>query len=428
MAKQNPDKSAKIIHAHPIVPPFVQHTARAYHEADMLDKFMTTFYVHPEYWLSNLILKIYPGFKHELSRRALYGLPIDKVEDYPFKEILRTLSSRYGSAVTTDMIWEWAETSFDRWVASRLSNKHSAVHCYEHAGLASLQKAKQLGIMGIYEQPSQHHAFFTKVVQEQIAKFPNLKSAGTELLYDAKAERRNQRRDEELATADLILCNSGFTKRTLLMAGVEAHKVEVIPYGFPEPVEDFSAQTQEKVIFLNAGTQNLRKAMHLLYSAWRKCNFPEEQAELWLIGKMALPEHLRNDMPGKVIIRDSIPRNELMEIYQQASVFVLPTLADGFGMVITEAMSRGVPVITTENSGGPDIITHQKDGLLIPAGDEEALISQMKWCVAHRHLLANMGVAALEKAASWQWSDYRAQIIQKVNERIVQTPPRHHSQ
>jgi hypothetical protein len=265
----------KVIHAHPIVPPFVQHTARAYQEAGMLDKFMTTFFVHPDYWLSKLILKIYPGFRHELSRRGLYGLPISKVEDYPYKEILRTLSSRYCSAVTTDWIWEWAETSFDRQVASRLTKDHAAVHCYEHAALASLQRAKQLGIIGIYERPSQHHAFFTKIVQEQIAQYPELKSAGTELLYDSKAERRNQRRDQELATADVIVCNSSFTKRTLLQAGIDATKVQVIPYGFPEPLKEYQPQAKEKVIFLNAGTQNLRKALHLLYSAWRKCHFSD---------------------------------------------------------------------------------------------------------------------------------------------------------
>ena len=220
--------------------------------------------------------------------------------------------------------------------------------------------------------------------------------------------------------ADLVLCNSGFTKKTLAAAGISSTNIEVIPYGFPTPLDAYSPKQHEKVIFLNAGTQNLRKALHLLYRAWRTCNFSAEEAELWLIGKMSLPEDLRQGLPGQVVIKDSIPRSELMKLYQQASVFVLPTLADGFGMVITEAMSRGVPVITTENSGGPDIIEHEKNGFIIPAGQEEALVQQMKWCVNNRHLLNEIGGAAWEKAASWQWADYRKAVSQMVQQRTQQ--------
>ena len=107
-----------------------------------------------------------------------------------------------------------------------------------------------------------------------------------------------------------------------------------------------------------------------------------------------------------------------MELYKQASVFVLPSLADGFAMVISEAMSRGVPVITTENTGGPDVITPGKDGWIVPAGDEEALVNQMKWCVENKHQVEEVGIKAIERAKQWQWSDYRAAVAQKIKLKI----------
>ena len=412
--------SYQVVQAHPNVPPFVLQTAQGYHERGMLNAFMTTFMEHQDYFLSKFILRLYPALRHELSRRSVTNLPIEKIVNAPVKEIIRTFSSRYLSAVTTDRIWEWAETSFDQWVADQLTPAIDAVHCYEHAGLATLRRAKELGILSIYEQPSQHHAFFSRIVQDQIKRYPELTSSITKLQFDEKARRRNQRRDQELRLADLVLCNSRFTKKTLEAAGIGPSVTEVIPYGFPAPLDAYSPKQHEKVIFLNAGTQNLRKALHLLYRAWRTCNFSANEAELWLIGKMNLPEVLRKDLPGRVMIKDSIPRSELMELYRQASVFVLPTLADGFGMVITEAMSRGVPVITTENSGGPDVIDHEENGFIIPAGQEEALVKQMQWCVRNKHLLNAIGGAAWEKAASWQWADYRKSVSQMVQQKIQQ--------
>jgi glycosyltransferase involved in cell wall biosynthesis len=161
-------------------------------------------------------------------------------------------------------------------------------------------------------------------------------------------------------------------------------------------------------VFLNAGTQNLRKGLHLLYRAWRQLGAANGEAELWLIGRMLLPEQLRRDLPGTVRIQDSIPHAELLDVYQRASVFVLPSLADGFGMVLTEAMSRGLTVITTENTAGPDIIEHGRTGFIIPAGDADALAEQMRWCVAHRDRVTEIGANAAAAAARWQWSDYRA--------------------
>ena len=67
------------------------------------------------------------------------------------------------------------------------------------------------------------------------------------------------------------------------------------------------------------------------------------------------------------------PFSELYKIYSQASVFVLPTIEDGFGNVIVEAMACGVPVIATTNCGAADIITDGVDGFIIPIRDIRAL-------------------------------------------------------
>jgi glycosyltransferase involved in cell wall biosynthesis len=386
----------------------------AYQEAGYLDHFYTSFFEHPKNVFSSVLKKI-KSLEKEINRRSFHELPIDKFVSRPIPELLRSIASRELGPIAADRIWEWSELGFDNWVAKNLNNNIDAVHTYEHAALSTLKKAKELNIFGIYEQPSQHHAFFDAIVKQQNALYPELQTAGAELLVNDKAKKRNARRDKELALASLIICNSTFTKKTLIAGGVDPQKITVIPLGFPPVIQHQKAGSGKKpIIFIYAGNQSLRKGSHLLYQAWRNCNFSAAEAELWLIGKMQLPQHLREDLPGKVIIKENIPHEELMSLYQQADVFVLPTLADGFGMVVTEAMSQGIPVIASENCCGPDVIEPGKDGWIIPAGDIDKLSTQMQWCVVNPQQVALCGNAAKQKATNWQWPQYRQKLAEIV--------------
>lgn len=397
----------KIVVSNPSVPPHVKQTVMAYEEAGYLDRFFTSFFEHPKNSFSSILKKIKP-LEKEINRRSFRELPISRFSSRPIPELLRSLASRKLGPVVADHVWEWSELGFDRWVAENLSNSIDVVHTYEHASLSTLKKAKELNIFSVYEQPSQHHAFFNAIVKQQTALYPDLNTAGAELLVNEKAKKRNARRDEELALASLIICNSTFTKKTLIAGGIDPQKIAVIPLGFPPIIQHKKSKADKKpMVFIYAGNQSLRKGSHLLYEAWRKCNFPAEKAELWLIGKMQLPENLRSNLPGKVIIKENIPHDELMSLYDEADVFVLPTLADGFGMVITEAMSQGIPVIASENCCAPDVIDTGKDGWVIPAGNVDALVTQMQWCEAHPTEVAAYGEKATKKAAEWQWPQYR---------------------
>ena len=394
----------------PTIAPHVRQSVVAYYEAGYLEQFYTSFIEHPGDSVSSF-LSSFKQLKTEIKRRAFHDLPIEKINTRPLQELVRTAAARKMSRVLADQIWEWSELGFDRWVARKLkSSAIDVVHTYEHAALFTLQKAKALNLFSVYEQPSQHHSFFSIIAREQIELYPELKGVSAELLLNEKAQRRNRRRDEELKLASLILCNSTFTKRTLVGGGVDPERITVLPLAFPTPKPKEVYKTDGPLVFLYAGNQSLRKASHILYLAWRECNFSEDEAALWLIGKMLLPPQLREGLPGNVMIKENIPHTEMMQVYAQADVFVLPTLADGFGMVITEAMSQGIPVIASENSCGPDVIDHGKDGWVIPAGDVTALANQMRWCVANRDKIAAMGKAASEKALTWQWPQYRKKL------------------
>lgn len=406
----------KVSLANPSIAPHIKQNVLAYYEAGQLDCFYSSFINHPDNKLASFLAK-FKKIGKELDRRSFAELPIKYFHNRPLPELIRSVAARKLNPIITDRIWEWAELGFDNWTSKQINkNKPDVIHTYEHAALKTLQTAKALGIYTIYEQLSQHHGFFTSIVEAQLKQYPLLKSNHSDLLINEKAIARNARRDEELAIADLILCNSSFTKRTLVNAGVPETKIKVIPLAFPKTLDTVAIKDKNSPIkFLYAGNQSIRKGTHLLFEAWRQCGFETDEAELWLIGSINKELLLNKELPSNVIIKENIPHQQLMELYQQIDVFVLPTLADGFGMVVTEAMSQGVPVIATENSCGPDIIDHKKNGWVIPAGDISALANAMRWAVNNRNSLSEMGMNALQKAKSWQWADYRKGLVQLVN-------------
>ena len=63
-------------------------------------------------------------------------------------------------------------------------------------------------------------------------------------------------------------------------------------------------------------------------------------------------------------------------------------------------------MITTQNTGGPDVMEDGREGFLVPAGSVEALREKMEWCVRHPEPVAEMGRAAYRKAQKFTWEQY----------------------
>lgn len=405
--------------ANPGVSPHVQATLKAYQDNGLLATFYTTIYHKSEIYFNNFFNNYFPGFNKQLQRRQLKNIEGLNVKSLTSYEVLRILSAKISMPAITDLIWEWGEIAFDRWVANNLNTQIQWIHCYEHCSIATLQKAKSLGIKSFYEQPSQHYSFFEKIAKEQIKKYPELKSVETSLLIDKKSERRNFRRNQELSICDYIICNSAFTKKTLIAANVDSQKIITIPLAFPETLKTIDKRSNlRKTVFLFAGNQSLRKGTHLLFEAWKKCNFNPNIAELWLAGSNQLPLIIRKGLGNEVTFLPNLPHADLMQLFTQADILVLPTLCDGFGMVITEAMAQGLPVITTYNSAGPDVITDGENGFLLEAGNVEQLANRLKWCVENKFQLKNLGKNALVKAASYSWQNFGKHLVKEVTSRI----------
>lgn len=116
----------------------------------------------------------------------------------------------------------------------------------------------------------------------------------------------------------------------------------------------------------------------------------------------------------------SLPHAEILRLMGEMDILAFPSLFEGFGLVITEAMSQGTPVITTERTAGPDIITNGLDGWIIEAGSTEALTGVLEHLESDRLLVASAGDNAYKKALSRTWENYGTELAQSVKDGLLE--------
>ena len=101
-------------------------------------------------------------------------------------------------------------------------------------------------------------------------------------------------------------------------------------------------------------------------------------------------------------------------MYRMADVFILPTLGEGMAQVGIEAMCCGLPIICTENSGVNDLVTNEKEGIVIPVSDTKAVKNAMEWFVLNKDKISEMGMNAYQKAHRYTWDYYEGNVVEAI--------------
>lgn len=406
---------------HTSTAPFVQQPARALYEAGLLDRFYTTIHEQPDSQVQKLAAAIarLAGFDlpRRLRRRAVTEIPAKFIHSFPLREWIRLLSGALDrSGRLTDLVWEWAEPGFDRRVARELHRGLQGVYGFEYSSLATFQAARERGLKIFYDVPAPEPRFVQALLNREVAAHPVLATA-----YHAHTEKREERRiarrNSEWRSADRVIAASHFTRRTYEAAGFDGANIRVVPYGAPPPADrDWAlsgGSTDQTLRLLWAGTFSIRKGAHYLLEAWKREKFGRH-ARLRIHGSIALPDSLVRPLPEGIEIAGPISRDQLMEVYRESDLLIFPTLCDGFGMVATEAWSRGLPVLTTAHAGAADLLQNERNGLLVESANAHALVESIIWCLEHRAELHAMREESLATAARWQWADYRRALIDAV--------------
>jgi len=333
---------------------------------------------------------------------------------------------------------------FDRFVSSHISKleKIDIFVGWAHYALKSIPAARKAGAKIIIESGSCHILEQKKLLEQEYEKF--------NVPFIPLHQKNIAKMLQEYELADYIMTLSEFAYQSFVKWGVPKHKLLKVTCGMdvefflpartlrdatyvapqgerPKPrlhISDDNKQwilnqvqddKRQKFRVIFVGLLNLRKGVQYLIQAWNKLNLPEEQTELLLVGNLAQDLKLvLQNMPLKknIIFYGSTSRENLRDLYGSSSVFVLPSVEDGFGMVMGEAMASGLPVICTTNTGGPDIITDQEHGFIIPAQDSDMLSEKIGWCYNNQETCKLMGKNGQEQIKKFTWDAYGEKVYE----------------
>ena len=228
-----------------------------------------------------------------------------------------------------------------------------------------------------------------EMVREEALRWPGWSNAPVIVPDEYFAWRK-----AEWALADAVIVNSRWTQEALLKQGVPAEKITIIPlaYEAPEnqvlPARPSRDQELLKVLFL--GQVNLRKGIQYLVEAAKALKGMPIQIDV--VGPISIADQQVVTAPANMRFHGAVSRDRVQEFYQNADVFVLPTISDGFALTQLEAMAHGLPVITTPNCG--EVVTDGVDGFIVPARNAAALEKAIQTLVEDPERLEAMREAA----------------------------------
>lgn len=213
----------------------------------------------------------------------------------------------------------------------------------------------------------------------------------------------------ELKYVDYFFAPSNVVCRSLEYCGIERDKIKIVPYGVDTTKFDYQKKECEnstplKMIYV--GQISYRKGLHHLL---RIVNiYDKNTVEISLAGAFNENDEIYKkfkDYPN-VHFLGFVTRDILSKEYKKADVFVFPTLGEGYGMVVLEALSTGTPVLISNLAGGDDAIDNYQNGIVYEALSEEALKEAIDWFLNNREKIPEMSAKARGTALKYTWEHY----------------------
>ena len=387
-----------------LVHPGTQHAPRL---AEQLEK-------------QNLLFRFWTGWsrsENSFGKRSV-AIPRDKLRTRKWIEWVALLMNRAG--IHSEKVWFWRNAIFQKLVSGSEIEAADVVVGFDTASWILARRAKACGKTFVLEQSTGHPAARSLELNKI-----GLGSEAWPKPFEPRLQKLVEIEKKEHEMADSVVVASTFAKRTLVEQGVEEGKIRILPYGVGENFFEAGGKrrTNEQrvgpVRFLFLGHLSAGKGLKQLLLAWS--GFDQRKGELVLMG--AGEQGVWRGLAGvRVIFRGPGSRQAVLAEMMRCDVLVFPSLFEGFGLVILEAMAAGMAVIVSQNTGGPDVITEGKEGFILPAGDVKALRKKMEYCIQNPEKVVEMGHAASEKAKSFTWEEYG----KRYKSIIFQTLRNHH--
>jgi glycosyltransferase involved in cell wall biosynthesis len=359
-------------------------------ERDWLEAFVTELYwPFEERVLGPLVQRVMPQAMRSLRHQA--GLPSTRVRmDW------KTLAAFAALRVRPQLdLYRFTDRSLGLKGRRLAARTGAPVFSYSYYVYEAFRDGPDRPRHRFIFQLHPHPLSVRRILTEELERTPWAAAS----LQREEEMRPNTARFDELCEEPTLATGwvtaSSFTAQTLAEGGVPRSAIHVVPYGvdattFPARARPRPAGGPLELLFVGSMIQ--RKGLCDLLEAMRIVGSPH--VRLTLAGRgfidRGLLAHYRD---VDVTIHESLGQKDLVALMHRSDLFVLPSLVEGFGHVIAEAMCAGLPVLATPHTCAPDLVKSGVEGWVVPVRSPQALAERVTWAVDHRSALAAMGEA-----------------------------------
>ena len=211
-----------------------------------------------------------------------------------------------------------------------------------------------------------------------------------------------------LEEADLVLCPSKATMRDCEAEGFSSRRLRLVPNGVrarPASIDEIEETKRRYKLFrpyvLGVGTIQPRKNPGALIRAFSSI---DDDLDLVLAGPKGWNERLKpliDSVGARVKTLGFVPWSDLGPLYAGARVFCYPSLLEGFGLPVLEAMAQGTPVVTSSGTSTEELA--QSAGVLVDPHDVESIAAGLERLLNDEDLARRLGERGRERAAAYSW-------------------------
>jgi glycosyltransferase involved in cell wall biosynthesis len=398
-----------IVFIHPFLNQNVKHTIKALDDVGLLSNVYTTIVYKDKFIYRLLPSKILNEFKrrtfpklknghiisapiYEWVRLILMKTPLKNVKF--IMSVFNTYKIYSGIDIKATNSIDWSNTK--------------VVYAYENGAYNVFQKAKKEGVLCVYDLPTLYWRYKIDIFTDELKRNGD---SSIELKKYFESDEINTKKEKELLLADIIFVASNLTKESIIKYHPSLiSKIQVNPYGAPLVKERLTYNEVCKVLFVG----NLGYAKGI-FTVLEVANKLKNKMGFTIIGKnKSLNKATLNNL-SYVNYIESLSHDKILEQMLAHDVFLFPSMMEGYGLALTEAMACGCIPIVGKNIGAVDLIKHGVNGFIVESGLISEYIEYIEKVNADIQLRKRMSLEAQKAVSLTTWVQYEQNLKMIIN-------------